>query len=160
MLHDDICVAADLGPAGAEAVASQELGGGTFRHPFVIVVAVGALGLTACTYSSPQRRARRSGEHRLAPLAPVASKPPITPPSPIPPRQQFIDAFVGMLYPRARRVDVCPGLRARPAQSRQAIRRSFDIAPLHEAAARFGYSNDEFVDMIMSAYSKRLEAEC
>jgi hypothetical protein len=31
---------------------------------------------------------------------------------------------------------------------------------VHEQAARLGYSNDEFVDMIMSAYSKRLEAEC
>ena len=72
--------------------------------------------------------------------------------------QHWIGYFVGMLSPRE--MGVCPGLRRDPVFSRQSIRRSFDIRPVHEQAKRFGYSNDHFVDMVMTAYGKRLDAEC
>ena len=72
--------------------------------------------------------------------------------------QQFIDDLVGVLSPRE--MGVCPGLRAHPEESRQDIRRSFDLPFVHEQAARFGYSNDDLVDMVMTSYNERLEAEC
>jgi hypothetical protein len=122
------------------------------------VVAAGALGMTACT-DSQATTGRVTPGNTVAPLGPVTSEPPIRPPDPtFASAQQFIDDLVGVLSPRE--MGVCPGLRAQPELSRQDIRRSFDLPFVHEQAARFGYSNDELVDMIMSAYSKRLEAEC
>jgi hypothetical protein len=85
------------------------------RWALAVIAATGALALTACTDSQPNPRV--APENTVAPFGPVTSDPPTTRPVPdVAGAQQYIDTFVGMLSPR--QMGVCPGLRARPDQSR------------------------------------------
>ena len=89
---------------------------------------------------------------------PVATVPPTIAGPDVVGAQGFIDSFVANVQPDL--MGICPLVRTQPDMVREAMRGGFDDFAVHEQAARFGYSNDEFVDMLTVAYSNRLVTEC
>ena len=72
--------------------------------------------------------------------------------------EAFVNDFVATLRPNL--AQICPEVRSRPEMVHRVIRSSLDLPTIHEQAAKHGYSNDEFIDIIAVAYSNLLATDC